>query len=414
MDESKSDIERYGLNMKKIAIINQRYGLEVNGGSELYSRQIAERLKAKYEVEVLTSCAVEYVKWSNYYKEGIEDINGVTVRRFKTEHERVPKIFSALDSQMLSNPDAPEELSDQWIEHMGPYCPELVEYVDKHQDEYEAIIVVTYLYYTAVKSIVRIKNKAIFIPTAHQEPFIHFDMYKKVFGAADAFIFLTDEEKELVHSIFHNEDVPYEVCGVGVDVPSEVSEDRFREKYSQYNLENYVIYVGRIDEGKDCPRLFKYFMEYKKRNKNNLKLVLMGKAVCDIPKHADIINLGFVTDEDKFDGISGAKALILPSKFESLSISVLEAMTLSRPVIVNGICDVLKGHCIKSNGGLYYKNFFEFEGCVNYILEHPHEYEIMCKNARKYVDDYFQWDDIMLKFDEIIKMLGDKNETKDK
>lgn len=47
--------------MKKIAIINQRYGLEVNGGSELYSRQIAERLKAKYEVEVLTSCAVEYV-----------------------------------------------------------------------------------------------------------------------------------------------------------------------------------------------------------------------------------------------------------------------------------------------------------------------------------------------------------------
>ena len=111
--------------MKKIAIINQRYGLEVNGGSELYSRQIAERLKAKYEVEVLTSCAVEYVKWTNYYKEGVEDINGVTVRRFKTEHERIPKIFSALDSEMLSNPHAPEELSDSWIEHMGPYCPEL-------------------------------------------------------------------------------------------------------------------------------------------------------------------------------------------------------------------------------------------------------------------------------------------------
>ena len=45
--------------MEKIAIINQRYGLEVNGGSELYSREIAERLKAKYDVEVLTSCAVE-------------------------------------------------------------------------------------------------------------------------------------------------------------------------------------------------------------------------------------------------------------------------------------------------------------------------------------------------------------------
>lgn len=391
---------------KKIAIINQRYGLEVNGGSELYSRQIAERLIAKYDVEVLTSCAVEYVKWSNYYKEGVETINGVTVRRFKTVHERIPKIFSALDSYMLSNPDADVETSDKWIENMGPYCPELVEYVDEHQDEYEAIIVVTYLYYTAVKSIVRIKDKAIFIPTAHQEPFIHFDMYKKVFGAADAFVFLTDEEKDLVHAIFHNEDVPYEVMGVGVDVPAQVDSGRFKKKY---NLDEYIIYVGRIDEGKDCPRLFKYFLEYKKRNKNNLKLVLMGKAVCDIPKSPDIISLGFVSDEDKFDGIKGAKALILPSKFESLSISVLEAMTLSIPVIVNGICDVLKGHCVKSNGGLYYKNYFEFEGCVNYMLEHPEEYKMLCANARKYVEDYFQWDDIMKKFDRIIERVGNSS-----
>ena len=395
---------------KKIAIINQRYGLEVNGGSELYSRQIAEKLIAKYDVEVLTSCAVEYVKWSNYYKEGVEQINGVTVRRFKTLHEREPKVFSALDSMMLSNPHIEEEISEQWIEHMGPYCPELVEYVDKHQDEYEAIIVVTYLYYTAVKSIVRIKNKAIFIPTAHQEPFIHFDMYKKVFGAADAYVFLTDEEKDLVHSIFHNEDVPYEVMGVGVEVPEVVDSDRFKKKY---NLDNYLIYVGRIDEGKDCPRLFKYFLEYKRRVKNDLKLVLMGKAVCDIPKSPDIISLGFVSEEDKFDGIKGAKALILPSKFESLSISVLEAMTLSVPVIVNGICDVLKGHCVKSNGGLYYKNYFEFEGCINYMMEHPEEYAIMCKNARKYVEDYFQWDDIMKKFDSIIERVGKASDDKE-
>ena len=395
---------------KKIAIINQRYGLEVNGGSELYSRQIAEKLIAKYDVEVLTSCAVEYVKWSNYYKEGVEQINGVTVRRFKTLHEREPKVFSALDSMMLSNPHIEEEISEQWIEHMGPYCPELVEYVDKHQDEYEAIIVVTYLYYTAVKSIVRIKNKAIFIPTAHQEPFIHFDMYKKVFGAADAYVFLTDEEKDLVHSIFHNEDVPYEVMGVGVEVPEVVDSERFKKKY---NLDNYLIYVGRIDEGKDCPRLFKYFLEYKRRVKSDLKLVLMGKAVCDIPKSPDIISLGFVSEEDKFDGIKGAKALILPSKFESLSISVLEAMTLSVPVIVNGICDVLKGHCVKSNGGLYYKNYFEFEGCINYMMEHPEEYAIMCKNARKYVEDYFQWDDIMKKFDSIIERVGKSSDDKE-
>lgn len=389
--------------MKKIAIINQRYGLEVNGGSELYSRQIAERLVKKYEVEVLTSCAIEYVKWGNHYKEGVETIHGVTVRRFKTLHERTPRKFTALDVEMLQNPNVTEEQANRWIEEMGPYCPNLVDYIDAHQNEYDAIIIVTYLYYPAVKSIVRVKDKVIFIPTAHQEPYIHFKMYAPVFNAPKAYVFLTDEEKELVHGIFHNEHIPCEVMGVGVEVPQVVDAERFKKKYK---LENYIIYVGRIDEGKDCPRLFQYFMEYKKRVRGDLKLVLMGKAVVSVPDHKDIVSLGFVSEEDKFDGIKGARALILPSRFESLSISVLEAMTLSVPVVVNGICDVLRGHCTKSNGGLYYKNYFEFEGCLNYLLQHEKEYRVMCENARAYVEKYFQWEDIMARFDRIIEKVG--------
>lgn len=390
----------------KVAIINQRYGLEVNGGSELYSRQIAERLIAKYDVEVLTSCSVEYQKWANYYKEGVETINGVTVRRFKTHHERNVKRFTQLDIAIHNNPRVGTDISDPWIEEVGPYCPDLVEYVDKHQDEYDAIIIVTYLYYPAVKSIARVKDKVIFIPTAHQEPFIHFKMYEQVFAAPQAYVFLTPEEKLLVHSLFRNEHIPYEVCGVGVDVPANTNAKRFKDKTG---LDNYIIYVGRIDEGKDCPRMFKYFIEYKKRVKSDLKLVLMGKEVVPVPKHEDIISMGFVSDEDKFDGIQGAKALILPSKYESLSISVLEAMTLSVPVIVNGICDVLKGHCVKSNAGLYYRNYYEFETCLEYLLEHPAEYEIMCKNAARYVKDNFQWPDIMAKFDRLIEYVANKS-----
>lgn len=389
----------------KIAIINQRYGLEVNGGSELYSRQIAEKLLKKYEVEVLTSCSVEYQKWANYYKEGVETINGVTVRRFKTEHERNVKRFTELDIAIHKNPKVGTDISDPWIEEVGPYCPSLVDYLEAHSDDYDVVIIVTYLYYPAVKSMPKVKDKVIFIPTAHQEPFIHFKMYEEMFKSPKGYIFLTPEEKLLVHGLFNNGDIPYDVMGVGVDVPENTNAKRFKEKTG---LDNYIIYVGRIDEGKDCPRLFKYFLEYKERNKNDVKLVLMGKEVVPVPKHPDIISMGFVSDEDKFDGISGAKALILPSKYESLSISVLEAMTLSIPVIVNGICDVLKGHCVKSNAGLYYKNYFEFEECVNYMFEHPHEYEIMKRNAVKYVKENFQWDIIMDKFDKMIEFVAGK------
>lgn len=66
-----------------------------------------------------------------------------------------------------------------------------------------------------------------------------------------------------------------------------------------------------------------------------------------------IINLGFVSNRDKFDGIAKAKALVLPSRFESLSMVVMKAMLVETPVIVNGAREVLKGHCLKSNGALY-------------------------------------------------------------
>lgn len=100
------------------------------------------------------------------------------------------------------------------------------------------------------------------------------------------------------------------------------------------------------------------------------------------------------------------KALILPSAFESLSISVLESLNLNVPVIVNGDCEVLKGHCIKSNAGLYYHNYFEFEGCLNYLLSHEKEYEQMRDNAREYIDKYFQWNIIVEKFKNIIEKVA--------
>ena len=69
---------------------------------------------------------------------------------------------------------------------------------------------------------------------------------------------------------------------------------------------------------------------------------------------------------------------------------------------VDGICEVLKGHCIKSNGGLYYTDYFEFEGVIDYIFSHDREYTIMRENALRYVEENYRWDVIMKGFDEII------------
>lgn len=74
---------------KRIAFINQRYGAEVNGGSEYYTMLMAQKLSKKYEVEILTSKALTYDHWADYYMNDVEEINGIKVRRFGVRHKRM-------------------------------------------------------------------------------------------------------------------------------------------------------------------------------------------------------------------------------------------------------------------------------------------------------------------------------------
>ena len=115
--------------------------------------------------------------------------------------------------------------------------------------------------------------------------------------------------------------------------------------------------------------------------------------------------MGFVDENDKFDGIAAAELLVLPSEYESMSMVVLEAMSVSTPVIVNGLCEVLKGHCIKSNGAFYYRNYFEFEGEINYIINNVNKVNVMCENAKKYVEENFRWNIIEEKLCRLIEMI---------
>lgn len=385
----------------KICFVVQRYGLEVNGGAELQCRLFAEHLKKYYEIDVVTTKAIDYISWKNEYKKSEEEINGVHVIRFPVVHERKPDTFNAINSKFLEG-NLPQEEEMKWIDEQGPAVPRLIRYLREHKEDYEVFVFFTYLYYPTVMGIKEVADKAIVIPEAHDEPFLRMKVFDDVFLKPQAFFFNTEEERNFVHNKYNNAQIPCDIGGIGLDVPEQVSGEEFKKKYG---LDNYIIYVGRIDEGKNCHRLFQYFEEYKKRNDSDVKLVLLGKAVIPVPEREDVISLGFVSDEDKFNGVAGARLLILPSEFESLSMVVLEAMSIETPVLVNGKCSVLKGHCIKSNGALYYENYFEFEGTLNYLLSHDEEVSIMKENAKKYALENYQWDVVIGKLRNLIEMV---------
>lgn len=387
---------------KKIALVNQRYGPEVNGGSEYYTRQLAEHLIDRYDVEILTTKALNYDTWENYYTEDIEEINGVRVRRFDVDKKR--SVWGMRINGRIRRyfPRLREQAELRWVEAQGPCSTGLINYIESNKDNYDVFIFVTYLYYSTAVGLEKVADKAILVPTAHDEPYIYFDIYRHIFEKAAGLIYLTPEEKDFVEKLFDVKNKPNVVSGSGVELPADINDDRYREKFNI--TDDYIIYVGRIDLEKGCKEMFEAFLQYKKQYPDDrTKLVLMGKAMIDIPKHNDIVYQGFVSEADKFDGISGAKALWLPSKYESLSIAVLEAMSLGVPVMVNGECEVLKGHCIRSGAGVYYTSTKEALEKLRQLMTSDEE---MADKARQYIQENYQWENIVTGICEVMETIG--------
>lgn len=386
---------------KRIALVNQRYGAEVNGGSEYYTRQLAEHLVSFYDVEVLTTKALDYVTWKNYYQQDKEQIQGVSVKRFTVSSSRNVSAMRNFERLQRYIPLLSEYWGNCWVDVQGPYVPDLVQYIKEHKDDYAAIIFVTYLYYPTVKGLPQAADRSILLPTAHDEPYIYYKVYNSLFLSAKCLAYLTPEEKAFVESRFPVKDKENCICGTGVDVPEKTDSAAYRKKYG---LEQpYLIYVGRIDENKGCIEMFHIFRKYKETHPNDpLKLVLMGKSVIQIPKEPDIVYQGFVSEEDKFNGVSGAEALWLPSKYESLSIAVLEAMALGTPVIVNGNCEVLKGHCERSGAGIYYN---EEKDALEELekLRCNTDRRQMSERGKRYIAENYRWEITVKKLSQLIE-----------
>ena len=390
----------------RVCFVVQRYGLEVNGGAELLCRQLAEHLCPYADVHVATSKAINYTTWADEYENDVEEINGVTVHRFSVAKQRDVEPFNIWAGELDKGVILTRSEEERWVDEQGPFVPALVEYLKEHKEDYDVFIFNTYLYYPTVRGIEVVGDKAIVIPDAHDEPFLRMHIFEKVFKQGRAYFYNTEEERRLAHKKFYSHLIKSDIGGAGVEVPDEVSPESFKSKYG---LNNYVVYVGRIDIGKNCHTLFEDFAEYKNRYPSDLKLVLMGKEGIPVPQREDIVSLGFVDDADKFNGIAGAKVLILPSKFESLSIVVLEAFNLKVPVLVNGFSEVLKAHCVKSNGGFYYNNREEFIELLQYLLEHPEVAGQMGKNGLEYVKQNYQWDIIIKRLMNLIDYVIEKN-----
>ena len=379
----------------KLAVAVQRYGADINGGAELHARYVAERLAAHADVRVLTTCARDYVTWKNEFPAGPDVVNGVPVERFAVARERDTLDFDRRSRQVFHDAHSlHDEL--QWLDSEGPTSPALIARLTRDPNEFDFVVLFSLRYYQAYHGARAVPGRAVLVPTAERDPALGLSMFQPVCRGVRAIMYNSFEERALINAVSANEHVPGVVVGIGSAIPPAVEPGRARQKFRLQNP--FIIYVGRIDANKGCAELFDFFLQYVEASPRPIDLVLIGNPVLRIPSHPRVRHLGYVTDQDKFDAIAGAEALVMPSYYESLSMVALEAWALGRPVVANAHCDVLLGQCIRSNAGLYYENAAEFAGALDTLLGNAPIGQVLGRNGRAYFDQHYAWPVIERKY----------------
>ena len=435
----------------RIAFIVQRYGTEILGGPEYACRLTAERLAERHDVDVLTTCAADNVTWKNDYAEGADRVRGVTVRRFANSQVRDVVDFTRYSEWIFNNPHtAADEL--EWLKRQGPWSPGLIDYLKRHHRQYDALVFYSYRYAPTVLGMQIDPGRSILVPAAHDEPAIHLDIYDEVFRAPKAVGYLTEPERQFVARTFHPAAVIEETVGCGVDVPQhhayprlvnqtgpvdqnssadatpaetdDVAADdggRFPSHVSsrgagfkrRHRIHGpFALYGGRIDPGKGCEELFEYFSTYAAAGGES-SLVLMGLKLMPLPEEPFVNFAGMLSEQERLHALEAATVVVCPSPYESLSLIALEALAVGTPILGNARNEVLVDHCLRSNGGLFYRDRDEFVECMKMLMGDERMRAAMGRSGRDYVRRNYRWDVVLGKFDRMIAKL-DKDRSGEK
>lgn len=379
--------------MKKIGFVIPWYGENIPGGAENSLKGIVEHLRsAGMDVEILTTRVKQFDSdWNkNYYPKGIQLINNVPVRRFNvTKGNR--RNFRDVNLKLMNHLQITYEEEEIFLRECVN-SKALYEYIREHQAEYDLFVFTPYMFGTTYYGVQEVWEKAVLIPCFHDESYFYMKHFKEVFSKVKGMVFMSEQEKLLAESVYRIDGVQKAVLGTGVNIENIGNAISFRKKY---NIEKpFLLYAGRKDVGKNVNLLLEYYKNYVLRKGADIELVLIGGGQIEIPDaiRANVHDLGYLPMQDKYDAYAAALVLCNPSNNESFSIVIMESWICGRPVLVSENCAVTKDFVKRAQGGLYFKDYADFEGTLNYFLQHSDVAEIMGQNGKCFVEQNFAWD----------------------
>jgi len=377
----------------KVAVVTPRYGTEIPGGAETAARLLATRLAQRpgFEVEALTTCALDAKTWADDYPSGTTELDGVRVHRFPVAQRRSSDFDAATSLVVRRGRRATEAQQREWIDKQGPLSPGLVDAI-AHCDA-DIVAFHPFLYHPTVAGLPRVAARAVLHPAAHDDPTLRLTIFRPLFGAAAGLAYWSDPERRLVEERFAVASKPLVVVGLGVDAgPGTADSAR-----AELGLDDrpYLLCLGRVDDGKGTRLLAECFARYKDRRGGPLRLVFAGPVVNELPAHRDIVIAGSIAEDVKWGLLRGAFALVSPSAFESFSIVLMEAWAVGTPALVNSRCAVTLDHARRSGGAVAFGNYAELEVELDRLSSSPSLRSELGRAGQAYVDAHYHWSDVI-------------------
>ncbi|MCF8033792.1 MAG: glycosyltransferase family 4 protein [Desulfarculaceae bacterium] len=385
----------------RLAMVVQRYGDEVDGGAEAHCRSMATHLAARgHQVSVLTTTARDYLTWANHYQPGESEQEGVRLLRFPVARRRWVRPFN-IWARKVYRGGQPIDVQWRWLLRQGPYAPALIDHLLAHEDDFQAIIFYTYLYFPTAAGLPLASRRALLVPTAHDDPTLPLPVFRPVFHSPRCIIYNSEAERDLVWRVTGNSWVPSRVVALGIDPPAAGGGAEFR---ARHGLEgDFLLYLGRVDVMKGCREMFDYFTRLTSEPAHkDLKLVLVGRRHMELPSHPGILSLGFVDQAERDAALEAATALVMPSPYESLSMVTLEASAAGRPVVVNSQCDVLARYVERTGAGLAYHDYEGFRAALERLRSRPGEAAAMGEKGAAFVAGQFGWEPVLKVYEEVL------------
>jgi glycosyltransferase involved in cell wall biosynthesis len=376
-----------GSRADTLRIVVPRYGAEVIGGAESAMRRLAHALARRgWRVQVWTTTAVDEATWSRGFPAGVESDGDVEVRRFPVRLQRYPWLFRQLSRAAYHLPRhvRPEHL---WSIVQGPYAPSLIRALG--HGESVPTLFSPYLFHPTLYGLPAAAHPRILCPAAHDEPALRLGVVRRAVLSADSLWFHSPEEGDLVLTAHPQaRQLPSECGVVGVDAPSGIDERAFAARHGIDGP--YLYYGGRAAGGKGLDLLLSGAALLHRLNPT-ARLVLSGEAG-DTDHAPWVTSVGRLDEEERWEAIAGAVAVVVPSALESLSLLALEAWAMGRPCLLNAASAVLAGHSARSGGAFTFTTADELAARASQLISDPHAAATMGTAGRAYVEATYRWD----------------------